>query len=257
MTISSSTPVVQNPPKSSWFYGCVITALVVLFAILGIYNLVFGSVIAYVFSSTRMLSLNNIAIVFIIVFNCLIYFFLAFRIKRQHWLISLALLAAVWLVFPLLLNLLINNSTARVRFDGNSMETTLSDGNYILVDKLAYQQNDLQRGDIVIFRFPLDTKQELLKRVIGLPGDVVSINEGRVSINGTSTNEPYISEMATYTGEWTVPKGEYFVLGDNRPNSSDSHAWGFVPRENIIGKAAWIYFPPPNFGEIVDVNSLP
>lgn len=137
------------------------------------------------------------------------------------------------------------------------METTLSDGNYILVDKLTYQQNDLQRGDIVIFRFPLDTKQELLKRVIGLPGDVVSINEGQVSINGASINEPYVSEKATYTGEWTVPKGEYFVLGDNRPNSSDSHAWGFVPHENIIGKAVWIYFPPPNFGEIVDVNSLP
>ena len=133
----------------------------------------------------------------------------------------------------------------------------MSDGNYILVDKLAFPQNDLQRGDIVIFRFPVNTKQELLKRVIGLPGDVVSINEGQVSINGASNNEPYVSEKATYTGEWTVPKGEYFVLGDNRPNSSDSHNWGFLSRENIIGKAVWIYFPPPNFGEIVDVNFPP
>jgi signal peptidase I len=257
MTISSSTQVIQNSPKSSWFSGCVITVLVVLFAVLGVYNFVFGSVIAYVFSSTHMLSPTNIAIVFINVLNCVIYFFLSFRIKRQHWLVSLALLAVVWLVFPLLLNLLINSSTARVRFDGNSMETTLSDGNYILVDKLAYPQNDPQRGDIVIFRFPLDEEQELLKRVIGLPGDVVSINDGQVSINGASINEPYVSEKATYTGEWTVPKGEYFVLGDNRPNSSDSHAWGFVPRKNIIGKAVWIYFPAPNFGKIVDANLQP
>jgi len=247
MTISSSTTDIQNPPKSSWFSGCAITALVVLFAILGIYNLVYGSIITYVFSSARMLSPTSIAIVSIIVFNCLIYFFLVLRIKRQHWLISLALLAVVWLVFPALLNLLINTSTARVRFEGNSMETTLSDGNYILVDKLTYQQNDLQRGDIVIFRFPLDTKQELLKRVIGLPGDVVSINEGQVSINGASINEPYVSEKATYTGEWTVPKGEYFVLGDNRPNSSDSHAWGFVPHENINRKSSLDIFSSSQF----------
>ena len=257
MTISSSPPVIQNPPKSSWASGCIITALVVLFAVLGVYNLIYGSIIAYVFSSAHMLSLVNITVILIIACDCLIYFFLVFRIKRQHWLISLALLAVVWLVFPLLLNLLINTSTARVRFDGNSMGTTLSDGNYILVDKLAYQQNNLQRGDIVIFRFPLDPKQELLKRVIGLPGDVVSINEGQVSINGVSINEPYVSEKATYTGEWIVPKGEYFVLGDNRPNSSDSHSWGFLPRENIIGKAVWIYFPPPIFGKIVDVNFPP
>jgi len=257
MTISSSPPVVQNPPKSSWISGCIVTALIILFAILGIYNLVFGSVIAYVFASAHMLSPANIAIVFIIACNCLIYFFLVFRIKRQHWLISLAVLVMIWLVLPLPLNLLINSSTARVRNDGNSMETTFSNGSYILVDRLAYQQNDLQWGDVVVFRFPLDPNQDLLKRVIGLPGDVVSINEGQLSINGASINEPYVSEKATYTGEWIVPKGEYFVLGDNRPNSSDSHSWGFVPRENIIGKAVWIYFPPPNFGKIVDVNFLP
>lgn len=254
MTISNSTPAVQDPQKSSWISGCVITALVVLFAILGVYELVYGFIIAYVLSSTHMLSLVNIAIMFIIACDCLIYFFLAFHIKRQHWLISLALLSVVWLVFPLLLNLLINTSTSRVRNDGYSMETTLSNGSYILVDKLAYLQNDLQRGDIVIFRFPVDPKHELVKRVIGLPGDVVSIHEGQVSINGTSINEPYISEKATYAGDWTVPRGEYFVLGDNRPDSSDSHAWGFVPRENIIGKAVWIYFPFNRFGKIIDAN---
>ena len=121
MTISSSSPVVQNPPKSSWVSGCVVAVLVVFFAILGVYNLVFGSIIAYVFSSAQMLSLTNIAILLIIGLTCLIYFFLAFRLKRQHWLISMALLVVVWFVLPLPLNLLINTSTARVRNDGYSM----------------------------------------------------------------------------------------------------------------------------------------
>src|SRR6185503_11441812 len=112
MTTSSSTPLVQNPPKLSWFSSCIVTALIVLFAILGVYNLVFGSVIAYVFSSAHMLSPFNIGIVLIIVGTCLIYFYLVFHIKRQHWLISLALLAVAWLVLPLALRLMINLSTA-------------------------------------------------------------------------------------------------------------------------------------------------
>ena len=201
-----------------------------------------------------MFSPVNIAIVLIIAVECFIYFFLVFRVKRQHWLISLAVVALVWVILPLLLNLLLNISTARVRNDGYSMGTTLPDGSYILVDRLAYQQNDLQRGDIVIFRFPPDPEQDMLKRVIGLPGDVVSINDGQVSINGSSINEPYVSEKATYVGEWIVPKGEYFVLGDNRQILQDSHSWGFVPRGNIIGKAVWIYLPFDHFGKIIDVN---
>lgn len=254
MTTSSSTSVIQNPQKSSQFSGCLVTALVILFANFGIYELISGSIVAYIFSSAHMMSLFNIGVLSIIICQSFIYFFLVFRLKRQHWFFSLVLMALVWFLLPLALRFTINTSTARVRNDGYSMGATLPDGSYILVDRLAYQQNDLQRGDIVIFIFPLDTQQELLKRVIGLPGDVVSINKGQVSINGVSINEPYVSEKATYAGEWTVPKGEYFVLGDNRPNSSDSHTWGFVPRENIIGKAVWIYFPFASFGKIVDVN---
>jgi len=114
MTKSNSSPAVQNPPKSSWFSGCVVTVLAVFFAILGVYNLVSGSIIAYVFSSAQMLSLTTVAILLIIGLTCLIYFFLAFRLKRQHWLISLALVVVVWLVLPMPLSLLINASTARV-----------------------------------------------------------------------------------------------------------------------------------------------
>jgi signal peptidase I len=257
MTVSNSPPVVQNPPKSSWVSGCIVTVLVVFFAFLGIYNLVFGSIIAYVFSSAQMLSLTNIAILLIIGLTCLVYLFLAFRLKRQHWLISLALVAVVWLVLPLALNLLINTSTARVRNDGYSMAETLPGESYILVDRLAYQQNAPQRGDIVLFKLPIDPKQGMLKRVIGLPGEVVSIDQGQVSINGTPIDEPYISEKAAYSGEWKIPTGQYFVLGDNRPDSSDSHNWGFVPRENITGKAVWIYFPFDSFGKILDDNFPP
>jgi signal peptidase I len=86
---------------------------------------------------------------------------------------------------------------------------------------------------------------------------VVSIDQGKVSINGSPINEPYISAKATYTGEWNIPEGDYLVLGDNRPDSSDSHNWGFVPRESIVAKAVWIYFPFAQFGKIVDVNFQP
>ena len=257
MTISSSSPVAQNPPKSSWFAGCAVTALVILFAILGIYELVFGSIIAYVFSSARMLSLVNIGIVLIIAFDCFIYFLLAFRIKRQRWFISLALLAVVWLVLPVSLRLLINISTARVRMDGFSMGTTLPDGSYILAYKQAYKQNEPQRGDIVVFRYPQNPNQELVKRVIGLPGETIAVKDGTVTINGTPLEELYVTEPALYSGTWVIPEGQYFVLGDNRNNSSDSHSWGFLPHENIIAKAVWIYFPPPSFGEIVDVSFPP
>jgi len=257
MTTSSSLPVVQNPRKSSWFSGCMVTALVIFFAILGIYNLVFGSVIAYVFSSARMLSLFNIAIVLIIACDCFVYFFLTFRIKRQHWLISLALLAVVWLVLPLPLRSLINTATARVRIDGYAMGTTLPNGSYVLVDRLAYQQNDPQRGDIVIFRFPLDPKEDLIKRVIGLPGESIAVMDGMVTINGTSLEEPYITAPPLYNGTWVVPEGHFFVLGDNRNESKDSHQWGFLPRENIVAKAVWIYYPLDHFGKIVAVNFPP
>ena len=257
MTTSGSTSVVQNLPKSSPLSGCLVTGLVILFAILGVYELVWGSIIAYVFSSAQILSLFNIGIVLIIVCECLIYFLLAFRIKRQHWLISLALLAVVWLVLPLSLRLMINISTARVRQDGYSMGTTLPDASYILADRLAYNQNDPQRGDIIVFSFPLDPNLDLIKRVIGLPGETIAVQDSTVTINGTPLEESYITGPPLYDGTWLVPEGQYFVLGDNRNDSRDSHQWGFLPRENIIAKAVWIYYPLDHFGKVDDGNFPP
>ena len=257
MTTPASASIAQNPPKSSWVSGCIVTALMILFTIFGIYELISGSVVAYVFSSAHMFSLVNIAIVLIIACDCLIYFLLVFRIKRQHWLISLALLAVVWLALPLALRLLINISTARVRVDGYAMGATLPNQSYVLADRLAYKNNDPQRGDIVIFTFPLDPDQQLLKRVIGLPGETVVVKDGTVMIDGVPLEEPYISEPPLYHGTWTVPEGQFFVLGDNRNDSRDSHQWGFLPREYIIAKAVWIYYPLANFGKVVDVNFPP
>ena len=257
MTTSSSSSVSQNLPKSSWVTGCAVTALVILFAILGIFDFVYGSIFAYVFSSAHILSPINIAIVFIIACDCFIYFFLVFRIKRQHWLISLALLAVVWLVLPVSLRLLINISTARVRIDGYSMGATLPNGSYILTDKLAYQKNNPQRGDLVLFSFPLEPNQDLIKRVVGLPGESIEVKEGIVTINGTPLDEPYIAAQPLYNGTWVVPEGQYFVLGDNRNESKDSHEWGFLPLENIIAKAVWIYYPVADFGKIDDVDFPP
>jgi len=133
----------------------------------------------------------------------------------------------------------------------------LPDGSYVLANRQAYQHTEPKRGDIVIFQNPLSPNSDLLKRIIGLPGDIVLVDQGQVSINGTPIDEPYISEKPLYKGEWTVPKGQYFVLGDNRNNSKDSHQWGTLPRENIVAKAVWIYFPISNFGKIVDFNYAP
>jgi signal peptidase I len=254
MTTSRSTSAAQNAPQSSVFSGCLVNALVLLSAALGVYNLVSGSLIAYVFSSADMLSPFHLGIILVIACQCFIYFFLVFRIKRQHWLITLALLVVVWLVLPLSLRFMINSSTARVRQGGFSMGTTLPDASYILADRLAYNQNDPQRGDIIIFSFPLDTNQDLIKRVIGLPGESIAVQNGTVTINGTPLEESYIAESPLYVGTWVVPEGQYFVLGDNRNDSRDSHQWGFLPRENIIAKAVWIYFPLDHFGRTPEVD---
>lgn len=138
----------------------------------------------------------------------------------------------------------INAVSARVRVDGFSMRPTLEDGEYILVNKLAYKTGEPQRGDIVVFVFPINPQEDLIKRVIGLPGESLAVHNGVVSVNGVPLNEPYIASPPAYDGEWVVPEGQLFVLGDNRNDSRDSHQWGLLPIENVIGRAVLIYWPP-------------
>lgn len=138
----------------------------------------------------------------------------------------------------------INAVSARVRVDGFSMNPTLQNGEYILVNRLAYKTGQPERGDIIVFSFPADEGQDLIKRVIGLPGETVTISDGTVAINGRKLQEPYIAQDPLYYGEWTVPEGYLYVLGDNRNDSRDSHQWGLLPVENVIGKSVLIYWPP-------------
>ncbi len=150
----------------------------------------------------------------------------------------------------LILFVIINSVSARVRVDGSSMLPTLHDGEFVLVNKLAYSMGTPTRGDIIVFRSTTEANLDLIKRIIGLPGDRVVIGGGHVTVNGVVLDEPYINAAPNYSGEWTVPAGDLFVLGDNRNDSSDSHMWGFLPEPNVIGKALLIYWPPPEWAMI-------
>ncbi len=165
------------------------------------------------------------------------------------------------------------------RVDGESMHPSLTNGQYLLVNKAVFFHFDLnaarnilpgedtnvkdvvyifhppQRGDIIVFQPPVNSDKPYVKRVIGLPGDRVAIRNNQVFVNGTAIEEPYIAAPPHYTyplggGEFTVAAGNIFVLGDNRNNSSDSHAFGQVPLDNVIGKAIVSYWPPEGFGII-------
>jgi len=148
----------------------------------------------------------------------------------------------------------INAVTARVLVDGFSMRPTLDNGEYVLVNKMAFRSSLPEYGDIIVFHFPVDPNQDFIKRVIGLPGDDIFVRNGKVIVNDYSLEEPYIAASPLYTGHWTVPEGQLFVLGDNRNNSSDSHSWGPVPMENVVGKAVLVYWPPPNWQLIKHVK---
>lgn len=139
----------------------------------------------------------------------------------------------------------INAISARVRVDGTSMLPTLENGEFVLVNKMSYRIGEVDRGDIIVFHFPLNPEEELIKRVIGLPGDHVQVRDGQVYVNGQLLNEPYIAQAPSYADEWTILDGQFFVLGDNRNNSNDSKDWGLLPADNLVGKAVLIYWPPP------------
>jgi len=128
---------------------------------------------------------------------------------------------------------------------GSSMEPSFEDGQRLMVNKAVYHFRDPQRGEVIIFQPPSESRHDFIKRLIALPGDTIEIKEGTVYLNGQTIDETYIKEYPTYTMEMKeIPEGEYFVLGDNRNHSNDSHSWGTVPRENIIGKV-WLSIRPP------------
>jgi signal peptidase I len=154
------------------------------------------------------------------------------------------------LVLSVVLFVSINMISARIRVDGASMEPTLVSGEYVIVNRLSYRLGSPQQGDIIVFHFPRDPKEEYIKRVIGLPGDEVEVKNGTVYVNGQLLDESYLKVKMDYFGTWRVPEGQLFVLGDNRNNSSDSHDWGTVPNDYVVGKAVLVYWPPPAWGLI-------
>ncbi len=134
--------------------------------------------------------------------------------------------------------------------DGESMHPTFENGNYLIVDELTYHFELPQRGDVIVFRYPGNTKIFYIKRIIGLPGETIHINSGVVSITKTdgttiTLTEPYaVVQDATYTLNTTLGPSDYFVMGDNRPQSSDSRVWGPLPSYDIIGRVFLRIFPP-------------
>ncbi len=179
------------------------------------------------------------------------------------------------LVLAVLIFLAVRTIAQNFRVEGSSMEPGLHDGQYLLVNKALYFKINLntlgkylpfvdggdnperflfrgpKRGDIVVFRFPRDPDRDFIKRIIGVPGDTVEVVDGTVFVNGVVLDESYTNaEARSDFDKQVVPTGNYFVLGDNRGNSSDSRSWGFVPEANIIGQAMFTYWPLGDLGGV-------
>ncbi len=146
---------------------------------------------------------------------------------------------------------------------GQSMEPTFSNGDYILTSKITYKFREVKRGDVIILKSPKNPEIEFIKRIVAIPGDKVMIKNGSLYINGRLLEEPYAKPPTqVWPGgyikegeEVVVPEGYVFVLGDNRPRSSDSREFGPVPIQDIIGVVFYRYFPPSKAGPIR--NPLP
>jgi signal peptidase I len=140
-----------------------------------------------------------------------------------------------------------------VKVEGTSMAPLLSDQERIFINKFVYHVGVIERGDVVVFWYPLDRSKSFIKRVIGLPGDLIEIRQGHVYINGKPLEEPYVPAEYVDFSDYAplrVQPGEYFVMGDHRISSNDSRMFGPVPTSYIYGKAVFAYWPMAQFGSI-------
>jgi len=159
------------------------------------------------------------------------------------------------LVISLVLFAAINFVSARIRVESVSMKETLLPGDFVLVNRMAYTVGDfttgeVKRGDVVVFDPPFAAPEPYIKRIVGLPGEVVTIKDGKVYVDDILMQESYIRVNFHTDGSWEVPRDEIFVMGDNRNNSSDSRSWGTVPLDNVIGKALFVYWPVEQWGAL-------
>ena len=155
-------------------------------------------------------------------------------------------------VLTILIFLAVRFALQNFKVEGMSMEPTYHDGEYVLVNKIDYLFSSPQRGDVIVFHAvaALQPDKDFIKRIVAVPGDTVRVRNGKVFIDNQPLNEPYISQPPVYNfGPERVPSNSYFVLGDNRNDSYDSHAWPtpWVLRKYIIGKAWIVYWPLSSF----------
>jgi signal peptidase I len=169
------------------------------------------------------------------------------------------------IVLTILMFLVIRFAVQNFNIEGHSMEPNLHDQELILVDKWTYLFRPPARGDVIVFIAPPQPSQDYIKRVIAVPGDVITIQNTKVTVDGVTLNETYVdpkNQGTTFEDKpitnMVVPPNDFFVLGDNRANSSDSRVWGFVPKQNIIGRAALVYWPlqQDNDGFLPNFNSV-
>ena len=152
------------------------------------------------------------------------------------------------IAFTLLVFLLIRFAAQSFRVDGESMEPGLHTDEFVIVDKVTYLFHAPERGDIVVFHYPLDTSRDFIKRVIGVPGDRVSTTSTGVIVDGQTLHEPYIRVPFNFeSNTWKLGPHQFFVMGDNRDNSLDSRSWGLLDKSYIVGKVEAVYWPVSNW----------
>ena len=174
-------------------------------------------------------------------------------LPRRSSLTSLATWSRDLLISVVLAVLVILFLYQPVKVEGTSMMPSLVDQERIFINKFVYKYGigDIQRGDMVVFWFPVDPTKSYIKRVIGLPGDVIEVDNGTVYVNGKALKEDYVPDEyrdRMSMSPYTVGSDEYFVLGDHRSSSNDSRSWGAVPRNFIYGKAVFVYWPLSKLG---------
>ncbi|HEV2386809.1 MAG TPA: signal peptidase I [Candidatus Acidoferrales bacterium] len=145
-----------------------------------------------------------------------------------------------------------------VKVEGTSMVPALSDQERIFINKFVYHFQPIRRGDVVVFWYPLDPTKSFIKRVVGLPGETVALEGGRVYVDGNEMREPYVLPQYLDDSSYPpvrVPSGHYYVMGDHRDSSNDSRVFGPVPRRFIYGKAVFAYWPFDRFGIISEFKA--
>lgn len=167
--------------------------------------------------------------------------------KRGDFLTELLTFAALALTIVIPIRLFVAQPFV---VSGRSMDTTFSDGQYLIIDELSYRFKEPMRGDVVVFRYPKNPKEFFIKRIIGLPGETVEIQDGTLNIWKAGQKQTLDDHYVTNKGNGSnlttsLGDDQYFVMGDNRPESSDSRVWGVLPRENITGRV-WLRLLPFN-----------